>query len=100
MHVQTHVMSGWCAGSLFPLTAGQRLLCMIAATLPDLDGLGILFGRGVSVGISHFLRWPTLLSLPAIIASVAVAATVGIIFGYYPAWKASRLDPIEALRYE
>jgi ABC-type antimicrobial peptide transport system permease subunit len=62
--------------------------------------VGILFGRGVSVGISYFLRWPTLLSLPAIIASVAVAATVGIIFGYYPAWKASRLDPIEALRYE
>jgi len=46
------------------------------------------------------LRWPTLLSLPAIVASVAVSCTVGTVFGFYPAWKASRLDPIDALRCE
>jgi ABC-type antimicrobial peptide transport system permease subunit len=62
--------------------------------------VGILVGRGASVAITHFLHWPTLLSLPAIIASVAVCFSVGILFGFYPAWKASRLDPIEALRYE
>ncbi len=61
---------------------------------------GILVGRGVSVAVTSLLNWPTLPSLPAIIAAVGVAATVGIVFGYYPAWKASRLDPIEALRYE
>jgi ABC-type antimicrobial peptide transport system permease subunit len=62
--------------------------------------MGILVGRGCSLLVRVVLHWPIEISLGAIIAAVAVSAGVGIIFGYYPAWKASRLDPIEALRYE
>jgi len=61
---------------------------------------GILVGRGVSLLVTRFLHWPTVPSMPAIVASVAVACSVGIVFGFYPAWKASRLDPIDSLRYE
>ncbi len=62
--------------------------------------IGILAGRGASYLVTMLFHWPTELSLDAIVAAFAVSATVGIIFGYYPAWKASRLDPIIALRYE
>ncbi|HYO08019.1 MAG TPA: ABC transporter permease [Tepidisphaeraceae bacterium] len=62
--------------------------------------IGISLGRGVSLLVRQLLKWPTAVSVPAIVASVVVSATVGIVFGFYPAWKASRLDPIEALRYE
>ena len=62
--------------------------------------LGIVLGHGGSYLVRLVMRWPVATSIGAIVAAVAVSASVGIIFGYYPAWKASRLDPIDALRYE
>ena len=70
------------------------VLCLLGG------GGGILLGRGFSWLVGAILKWPTAPSLGAVILAVVVSATVGIVFGYYPAWKASRLDPIEALRYE
>jgi macrolide transport system ATP-binding/permease protein len=63
-------------------------------------GIGILLGRAISMLVRWLVHWPTEASLPTIAAAVVVSAGVGIAFGFYPAWKASRLDPIEALRYE
>jgi macrolide transport system ATP-binding/permease protein len=61
---------------------------------------GIIFGVAVSEMISLVAGWPTPISPTAILGGFAFSAAVGIFFGYYPARKASRLDPIEALRYE
>jgi ABC-type antimicrobial peptide transport system permease subunit len=70
------------------------VLCLLGGAL------GIAIGRGTSLLIRLVKHWPTELSLGAIFAAVIVSVSVGVIFGYYPAWKASRLDPIEALHYE
>jgi ABC-type antimicrobial peptide transport system permease subunit len=70
------------------------VLCLLGGTI------GILLGRTSSYVISMVLRWPTAVSVGAIVAAVLVSASVGIAFGFYPAYKASKLDPIEALRYE
>jgi len=72
-----------------------------AVTLSSIGGiLGIALGIGGAKMLTIIKNWPTLVSTNSIIIAFVFSAAVGIFFGFYPARKASQLDPIEALRYE
>jgi putative ABC transport system permease protein len=79
----------------------QRQFLIEAVVLSMLGGaIGILFGLTTSILITQTLGWPVSVSPLAIVTAVVFSTMVGIFFGFYPARKAARLDPIEALRYE
>jgi putative ABC transport system permease protein len=78
---------------------------VLLSCIGGLIGFGL--GVGASVGITKLINslsesshWPVVISFPAAVIAMLFAGGVGVFFGYYPARKASRLDPIEALRYE
>jgi len=79
-----------------------RMQFLGEATLLSLLGgaLGVVIGVVGSWAISSTLRWPTRIPVQALLIAVLFSAAVGVFFGFYPAYKASHLDPIEALRYE
>ncbi len=70
------------------------LLCLLGGIV----GIGV--GRCASLVIAHVLKWPVSVSVGAILVSAGVSAAIGVVFGFYPAWRASRLNPIDALRHE
>ncbi len=72
-----------------------------AVVLTGIGGLiGLIIGELVSLAMNKFSPLPAYVPLWAILVGIGISASVGIIFGMWPAWKAARLDPIEALRYE
>jgi putative ABC transport system permease protein len=79
----------------------QKQFLIEAVVLSLIGGtIGIALGMISSYVLTQTLNWPALVSPAAILAAVIFSMAVGIFFGFYPARKAARLDPIEALRYE
>jgi putative ABC transport system permease protein len=83
---------------------GRDVLVQFLTEAVVLASLGGLVGLGLGVGVSWVMAaradWPVLLSPPVMAGTVALAGLAGVVAGFYPALRASRLDPIEALRYE
>lgn len=79
---------------LFQFLSESIILCFMGGIV------GIVLGLCIAYGVTHFLQWPFILSMSSIFISFIVCGSVGIFFGWYPAKKASELDPITALRYE
>jgi putative ABC transport system permease protein len=83
---------------------GNDILIQFLVEAVTLSALGGIIGIGLGFGASHIVAsatgWPTLTPIWWVVVASISSAIVGVVSGFYPAWKAAQLDPIEALRYE
>jgi len=79
---------------LFQFVVEALVLCLLGGVI------GILVGTGGALALSRLANWNTLISPGAVVLAIAFSAGVGLFFGIWPAQRAARLDPIQALRYE
>ena len=79
-----------------------RAQFLVEAVVLSITGgvLGIALGVGIQRAVAYYAHWPVLVSTDSVTLAFVFSALIGVTFGFYPALKASRLDPIEALRYE
>jgi putative ABC transport system permease protein len=75
-----------------------RIETVMIASVGGVIGLG--FGFGLSRLIAFLAGWSTIVTATSVLLAFAVSVSVGLVFGVYPALKAARLDPVEALHYE
>ena len=71
-----------------------RLLCVAGGLT------GLALGVGAAYALEQYKEWETVITPWSVSLAVAFSLLVGLFFGFYPAWRASRLDPIDALRFE
>lgn len=113
MHIATHILSGWCIGNCLPLTARERFFCMIAASVQDVDGLGIVFGQKAYWDYHHIVGHNvfflalvagvlTIFSTHRVLAFVSylLLGHLHLLMDYYgsgPGWGIHYLWPVQAI---
>jgi putative ABC transport system permease protein len=60
----------------------------------------VAIGIGIARAVSHYAKWPTVVTAFSLVLALGVSLAVGVLSGLYPALRASRIDPIQALRYD